>query len=86
MIFPGFVMTLCPHIGAAQNADDSYDPNANGNVRVLAVQANGKMLVGGSFSSIGGQARDRIGGLNADGSLNACSGLLGNNAVNALHV
>src|SRR5439155_552635 len=42
---------------------DSFDPNANGGVRSIAVQADGKILVGGDFSganSIGGQARNRI--------------------------
>ncbi len=35
----------------------------------LAVQADGKILVGGDFTTLGGQTRNRIGRLNADGTL-----------------
>src|SRR5207302_23710 len=37
----------------------------------LAVQADGKILVGGSFTTLGGQSRHYIGRLNADGTLNS---------------
>ena len=35
----------------------------------LAVQADGKILVGGDFTTLGGQTRNYIGRLNADGTL-----------------
>ncbi len=85
-LFFGFVLALLPQVAVAQSANDGYDPNANDFVQVLIVAANGQPLVGGSFTSIDGQMRNRIPRLNADGSLDAGSGLLGNNAVNALHV
>ena len=37
----------------------------------IAVQADGKILVGGCFTSIGGQARNYIARLNADGTVDA---------------
>jgi len=40
----------------------------NGNVYVLALQPNGKIVVGGSFSTLAGQNRYYIGQLNADGT------------------
>jgi uncharacterized delta-60 repeat protein len=40
--------------------DTAFNPNANSSVRTMAVQADGKILVGGFFSSIGGQIRNRI--------------------------
>jgi hypothetical protein len=49
-------------------ADSTFDPNANGSVRSIAVQADGKILVGGEFSgtnSIGGQTRNYIAQLDA---------------------
>ncbi|MEI7938830.1 MAG: immunoglobulin domain-containing protein, partial [Verrucomicrobiota bacterium] len=52
----------------SQTADD-FNPGANGRVFSLAVQADRKMLVGGSFSMLGGQTRNCIGRLNADGTL-----------------
>src|SRR5207253_2984363 len=44
---------------------DSFDPNATANVHSIAVQADGKILTGGNFTSIGGQTRNRIARLDA---------------------
>ena len=47
---------------------DSFDPNANLFVRTIAIQTDGKILVGGYFNganSIGGQTRNRIARLDA---------------------
>ena len=53
--------------------DTSFDPGANLNVYALAVQPDGKILVGGEFSTLGGGDATRIGigRLNADGSIDA---------------
>ena len=48
---------------------DSLNPGANGQVVALAVQPDGKILVGGSFTTLGGQSCNRLGRLNPDGSL-----------------
>jgi len=53
----------------AQTLDAGFNPNANGRVNELAIQADGKILVGGQFTSIGGQPRNDIARLNADGTL-----------------
>jgi hypothetical protein len=53
----------------AQSALDGFDPNANNSVRSIATQSDGKILVGGLFTIIGGQFRNRIARLNVDGSL-----------------
>src|SRR2546428_8747698 len=57
-----------------QSALDGFDPNANGVVRVVVVQPDGKILIGGDFTSLspnGGAAvtRNRIGRLNPAGPL-----------------
>jgi len=66
------------HIGRLNpdgSLDASFNPGANGTVWALAVQADGKILVGGGFTGLGGSPstgwtpRDHIGRLNADGSL-----------------
>jgi uncharacterized delta-60 repeat protein len=54
--------------------DDSFNPGANANVNVLALQADSKILVGGNFSMIGGGGtgttnRGGIARLNVDGTL-----------------
>src|SRR5437764_856618 len=50
---------------------DSLNPGVGGNVVSLAVQADGKILVGGDFTTLGGQSRTGIGRLNIDGTLDA---------------
>ncbi|HEY2953204.1 MAG TPA: delta-60 repeat domain-containing protein, partial [Verrucomicrobiae bacterium] len=51
--------------------DASFDPGAgaNNDVFALALQADGKILVGGQFRTFNGTNRSRIARLNADGSL-----------------
>src|SRR5438876_1198047 len=69
-------------LDAATGLADSFDPNANDGVVSIAVQADGKILVGGFFLNIGGQTRFRIARLDATTGLadsfdpNANSGVL----------
>jgi uncharacterized delta-60 repeat protein len=51
-----FIARLDPATGVP----DSFDPNASGGVLTIALQPDGKVLVGGFFISIGGQPRNRI--------------------------
>ena len=63
------------------------DPNVGFTqpVNALAVDPDGRILVGGSFSSLGGVARGRLGRLLSDGALdNAFANPNLNNAVNAI--
>src|SRR5947209_16751172 len=58
----------------AQSALDGFDPNASGTVQVVVVQPDGKILIGGNFTTLspnGGASvtRNRIARLNADGTL-----------------
>jgi|GEM_PF-1183135 len=55
----------------AQYAADGFDPDANGTVRSVVVQADGKILIGGDFTQVGGQVRNGVARLNADGRLDA---------------
>ncbi|HOX57327.1 MAG TPA: immunoglobulin domain-containing protein [Verrucomicrobiota bacterium] len=50
-------------------AADAFDSAANGAVYATAVQADGKILVGGEFTTLGGQPRHYLGRLNSDGTL-----------------
>jgi len=50
---------------------DSLDPGADGDVYSLAVQTDGRILVGGEFTTLGGQTRNYLGRLNADGALDS---------------
>ncbi len=60
---------------ARLNSNGSLEPNylngsgIEGSVFALALQANGKLTVGGRFSSINGLIRSRIGRINVNGTL-----------------
>jgi len=49
--------------------ETSFDPNVNGNVLGLAVQADRKIIFNGAFTTAGVSNRNRIARLNGDGSL-----------------
>src|SRR2546421_2803981 len=75
----------------AQTAVDSFDPNANGPVRVVVVQADGKILIGGDFTTLapnGGPAvtRNHIARLNPDGTLDTAFNPNANSGVYAIAV
>ncbi len=70
LIFVVLIALLPSRVGA-QTVDIGFNPNANSTVYAIAVQADGKIVVGGLFDRIGGQARSNIARLNADGSLDA---------------
>ncbi len=61
------------------NADGSLDTEfnrnlgtgANGTVRSIAVQTDGKILIAGTFTSVNGLPRNRIARLSADGTVDA---------------
>ena len=73
------IARLDPRTGLA----DSFDPNADGGVSAITIDAGGRILVGGGFTNIGGQSRNHIARLhgntgvadsfdpNADGAVRA---------------
>ena len=79
-----------------QSALDGFDPNANGYVWVVVVQSDGKILIGGDFTTLspnGGPAvtRNGIARLNPDGSLDTAfnpnaTGMNPNTIINAIVV
>jgi uncharacterized delta-60 repeat protein len=56
--------------GAAGDVDLSFDPGSgiNGTVNSLALQPDGRLIIGGTFSAVKGLQRSGIARLNADGS------------------
>lgn len=53
--------------------DNSFNPGSGtgGSVNAIAIQTDGKIVLGGSFTSYNGVARNRVARLNTDGSLDA---------------
>ncbi|HQW07143.1 MAG: hypothetical protein IPL64_00780 [Flavobacteriales bacterium] len=68
--------TACGHV-ARLNADGSLDASfnpgagADGYVKAIALQADGKIIIGGDFNNYDGMGHNRIVRLNADGSVDA---------------
>jgi uncharacterized delta-60 repeat protein len=82
VIIGGFFTSLQPNGAASATArkflarvnadgtlDATFNPNANGLVRSIAVQADGKVIIGGGFSQVQGVPRNSIARLNANGTL-----------------
>lgn len=69
-----------------QSYSYALEANVNGIVRAIAIQANGKIVIGGSFTEVDGIPRNHIARLNADGSLDSefNPGTGANNQVRAL--
>ena len=69
--FNGTGRTRIARLNANGSLDTSFDPGTGFDraVRSLVVQGDGKIVVGGNFTSFNGTSRNRIARLNADGSL-----------------
>lgn len=65
------LFALSPRIALAQSVLDGFKPKANDGVCAMAVQADGKSVVGGGFTQLGEwwQARNQIEWLNSGWSL-----------------
>jgi hypothetical protein len=62
----GQTRNFIARLDATTGFADSFDPNASYEVRSVAVQADGKILVGGFFTTIGGQPRNLFARLSND--------------------
>jgi uncharacterized delta-60 repeat protein len=54
---------------AAADLDNSFHPQVNGTVSAIAVQPDGRILIGGFFTSVNGVARSYLARLSTNGSL-----------------
>ncbi|MGA9422469.1 MAG: delta-60 repeat domain-containing protein, partial [Rhodanobacteraceae bacterium] len=61
-------MTIFAACARAQSLD-SFNPLPGANPIAIALQADGKILIGGDFLDIGGTVRGRVARLNVDGSI-----------------
>ena len=64
-----FLWMLSPVPAHAQSADLPFAPDVNAAVMAVAVQADGKVLIGGDFTQVNGVARTYLARLHADGTL-----------------
>ncbi|MCX6903450.1 MAG: hypothetical protein NTW03_08235, partial [Verrucomicrobia bacterium] len=66
--------------------DAAFNPGPDGGVNALALQSDGKILVGGGFNLLGGQPRAGLARLNGDGTLENGFSPTVNNSVASLVV
>lgn len=69
--FNGITRNFVARLNTDGSLDTGFNPGAvaNGDVTNVALQANGKILIGGWFTQYNSTSRNRITRLNADGSL-----------------
>lgn len=73
----GFLLTCLLaiwHPLQAQSALDGFDPDVDGTVHAIARLDDGKLLIGGDFTSVGGVFQTRLARLNPDGSRDSSFG------------
>src|SRR5437867_13312964 len=69
-------LTLSVACGLKGGALDlNFTPSANGTVYASAVQSDGKIVIGGSFTIVNGVARTNLARLNSDGTLDTALSL-----------
>jgi uncharacterized delta-60 repeat protein len=76
-LWVSFVATTAALLAQSPSANDGFDPNVDGNVYVVATQADGRIVVGGQFTSVRPNGalvptlRNNLARFNADGSVDA---------------
>jgi uncharacterized delta-60 repeat protein len=66
------------------SAADGFDPNVDGVVYAIAPQVDGKILIGGAFTTVHGVARTNLARLNIDGSVDTTFNPGANDKVTSL--
>ena len=86
VLLSGLVMMQTPAYAAKFVLDENFSPSLNGRVREILVQSDGRVLIGGQFTTAGGASAPRFARLNKDGTLDSsfATGSGANNEVFAL--
>ena len=86
LLSAGFLVVLVSAFAQSPSAVDGFNPDVDGVVFVLLQQPDGKLLVGGQFTTVQGQARNNLARLNVDGTVDAAFNPNANGPVRALLV
>ena len=85
-----FAILCCSVVARAQTVDPGFNPGADQVVWSMAVQPDGKIIVGGGFTHLGGgtgtTVRNHIGRLNTDGTVDPTFNPGANSIVEAIAV
>jgi len=74
------------NFAAPGDAEGPFAPTANNDVNSIAFQADGKILIGGSFTEVNGEPRNFLARLHPDGSLDTSFDPAPNGSVNKVAV
>ena len=88
-VYNGVPKTSIVRLNSSGGLDSAFAPAlpSTSSISAIALQTDGKILIGGTFSSVNGTNRTSLGRLNADGSLdNSFNPLLGNATILSLLV
>ena len=84
---PALVFLLLTFVASAYSqSPDGFNPGANNSVLGLAVQADGKVVLSGSFTVLGGTTASYLSRLNADGSVDTAFNASPDGPVNCVAV
>ncbi len=85
-ILTALCLLAAPPEARAQSAVDGFDPIPNGSVLAMAEQADGRIIIGGDFTTLfsGAVSRSRLARLNHDGSVDSTFDPGVNGTVNGL--
>lgn len=67
----GMTHNRITRFNADGTVDSAFNPILNGNLQSAAIQPDGKIVIGGDFTTVNGVNRTRIARLNADGSVDS---------------
>ena len=73
-------------LNADGTLDATFNPGTDGVVNAIAVVSDGKIIIGGSFTNVGGLSRTNIARLNVDGAVDTTFNPGTNGAVNAIAI
>jgi len=67
-------------------ADASFNPNVNGTVNAIAIQSDGKIVIGGAFTQVSGTVRNNIARLTTTGALDPTFNPNANGTISSLRI
>jgi uncharacterized delta-60 repeat protein len=85
MVPMGVILCMAGLPGYGQTLD-TFNPTPAGSVSGLAIQNDGKVLLGGYFTALAGQTQSHIARLNSDGTVDASFGPEADGTVDSLSV
>ena len=82
----GLAMHISITARAYVTVDSSFNPSLTGGVASVAIQADGRILLGGNFTTLGGQSRTNLARLHSNGTGDSSFNPALGNSVYSIHI